>query len=167
MECFHQGILPKVCPALSEVVLAHSMNHNSSLSQLPQRCWYSLHLRCQLQPGAHFLQHFKIFIEIIIIVTFSLCKFISEWLLCKLYTSNYQPVVPMYTPGGMPTTERGTQNFKFNIWFSIEEYIQTYVQRPPLGPENGVVWKRLLIKFRFRLVVDDSNWSFITSGCYS
>ena len=42
----------------------------------------------------------------------------------------------MYTPGGMPTTERGTHNFKFNIWFSIEEYIQTYVQQPPLGPEK-------------------------------
>jgi hypothetical protein len=59
MEFFHQGIQPKVCPALSEVVLAHSTNHNSSLGQLFQRCWYSLHLRCQLQPTANFLQHLK------------------------------------------------------------------------------------------------------------
>jgi hypothetical protein len=115
MECFHQGILPKVCPALSEVVLAHSMNHNSSLSQffvflsfcisdfrsstnqnsplgqLFQRCLYSRHLRYQLQPTAYFLQHFKIVIEIIVIASFSLCKLISERLLCKLYTSSSQP----------------------------------------------------------------------------
>ena len=102
MECFHQGIKPKVCPALSEVVLGHSTNHNSSLGQLfvflsfciPdflssmnqksslgqlfQRCWYSHHLRCQLQPTANFLQHFKNFITIIVVVSFSLRKLLSE-----------------------------------------------------------------------------------------
>ena len=133
MEFSHQDIQPKVCPALSEVVLGHSTNHNSSLGQLFvflsfcisdflssrnqksslgqlfQRCWYNLHLRCQLQPTANFQQHFKNCVELIVIVSFSRCKFISKRLLCEF--SNWD----IGTPGGMPTTERGTQNFKFNI----------------------------------------------------
>jgi hypothetical protein len=101
MEFSHQDIQPKVCSALLEVVLGHStnqdsslgqlfvflssLNHNSSLGQLSQRCWYSLHLRCQLQPTANFLKFFKNFIEIFAILSFSLCKLISERLLCKLF----------------------------------------------------------------------------------
>ena len=107
MECFHQDIQPKVCPALSEVVLGHSTNQNSSLGQLFQRCWYSLHLRCQLQPTANFLQHFKNCVELIVIVSFSRCKFISKRLLCEF--SNWD----IGTPGGIRTAQGGTQNVKF------------------------------------------------------
>ena len=43
-------------------------------------------------------------------------------------------------------------------------YSQTYVQRPPLGPEKVAVWKRGLIKVRFRLVIDEQNWPLLTGG---
>ncbi len=47
------------------------------------------------------------------------------------------------------------------------KYSQTCVQRPPLGPEKVSVWKRCLIKLRFRLVIDETNWLLFTGGRYS
>ncbi len=41
-----------------------------------------------------------------------------------------------------------------------EKYKQACVQQPPLGPEKS----GRLIKVRFRLVVDESNWLLLTGG---
>jgi hypothetical protein len=99
-------------------------------------------------------------------VSFSLCKFISEWLLCKLYTSNYQPgvcipLVVCQQLKGVHKISNLTSDFQLRSTF------KPMYNDHPWDLKKGAVWKRLLIKFRFRLVVDDSNWSFITSGCYS
>jgi hypothetical protein len=44
------------------------------------------------------------------------------------------------------------------------ECSQTCVKQPPLGPEKVAVWKRGLILVRFRLVIDELNWSLLTGG---
>jgi len=62
----------------------------------------------------------------------------------------------LYSQSLMPTLLEN----EFYYWV----YSQTYVKRPPLGPKIVAVWKRGLIKVRFRLVVDVSNWPFLTSG---
>ncbi len=41
-----------------------------------------------------------------------------------------------------------------------EKYNQPCVQQPPFGPEKS----GRLIKVRFRLVVDESNWLLLTGG---
>ena len=40
-------------------------------------------------------------------------------------------------------------------------YSQTRVQQLPLGPEKR---KRGMIKVRFRLVIEESNWPLLTGG---
>jgi hypothetical protein len=37
----------------------------------------------------------------------------------------------------------------------------------PWDMKKAAVRKRCLIKLRFRLVVDDSNWLLLTGGCYT
>ncbi len=177
MECFHQGIQPKVCPALSEVVLGHSMNHNfslgllfvflsfyisdflsslnqkSSLGQLFQRCLYSLHLRCQLQPTAYFLKHLKNFIEIFVMASFSLCKFISERLQCKLNTNNSQhgvclPLVVCQQLKEVHKMSNFTNDFQFRS--TVKPVLMTNFEQQ--SPVNNNQYKSTNIVLNFTFI---------------
>ncbi len=56
----------------------------------------------------------------------------------------------------------GKQKFQSKFYnVNYPKNNQTCVQWPPLGTK-----KSFLIKLRFRLVVDDSNWPLLAGGCF-
>ncbi len=58
-------------------------------------------------------------------------------------------------------------NIMVNEFFTYMNTVKPVNNGHPWDLEKVAVWKRCLIKLRFRLVVDDSNWPLLTGGRYS